>query len=121
MGINDEYSRDAYQGDNYVYDSDDSDGPDPPLHPEEWQSRHTEELLDAWMTIRQYLDEKYVNRVASYPEFVDLFLNIGEYYMVSSPPPQYIELWNLIAQRPIVRENLVSHNFYGWIEKYIDT
>ena len=46
MGINDEYSRDAY---NYelAYDSDGSDEFDYELPEEDWQDWYSEELLDA--------------------------------------------------------------------------
>jgi hypothetical protein len=85
MGINDEYSRDAYIYD-LAYDSDDSSETPDPLHPEDWQDWYSEDLLDAWEKIREYTSSSYIRFNATYAEFVELVLTVyaGEFIVGST-------------------------------------
>ena len=119
MGINDEYSRDAY---NYelAYDSDDSvESPDP-LHPEDWQDWYSEQLLDAWMTIRQWADDDYIILHVGYPEFVEFVMNPTPYYVQEEPAFEHIMIWDEIKNIQVIQENVTRENFYGWINMCVN-
>lgn len=120
MGLNDEYSRDAFTGDQYAYDSDDSEEFDNELHPEDWQDMYSQELLDGWMYLRQYFDENYIKCKAKFPDFVDLVLEPSRWYTNNEPCFQYQVLWSSIEKLPIISERVLSNNFYAWIENYVD-
>jgi hypothetical protein len=119
MGINDEYSRDAYNYD-LAYDSDESDDFDPELHPEDWQDMYSAELLDAWMIIRGFMEENYIKCVAHFPEFVDLVLHPANWYSTVQPPTTHEIMWNMISNAPIVSDRVMAENFYAWAENYIE-
>ena len=119
MGQNDEYSRDAHEYD-MAYESDTSDEVDLELHPEDWQDMYSQEILDAWMLIRGYLDENYIKNRAHYPDFVELVLEPQNWYATWPPPDTHRILWNLISDMPIVSERVTSYNFYAWAQNYID-
>lgn len=113
MGINDEYSRDAY---NYelVYDSDDFDETPDPLHPEDWQDWYSEQLLDAWMAIRQVADQHYIRVQAGYPQFVEFVMNPTLYHSEEELAifPQL--MWDQIKDIQVIHENVQQVNFAGW-------
>jgi hypothetical protein len=113
MGINDEYSRDAY---NYeqAYDSDDSvDSPDP-IHPEDWQDWYSEQLLDAWMTIRQMAEEDYTQVRTGFPQFVEFVMDPGEVYSENAASQRVVAMWHQIKDIQVIRENLQFENFVAW-------
>ncbi len=118
MGINDEYSRDAYTYD-LAYDSDGSDDFDPELHPEDWQDMYSQELLDGWMIIRGYTDDNYLQIRATFPDFVNLVIKSDEWCTSEHPHHTWIIMWNMIADLPIISERVQAVNFYAWAEKYI--
>ena len=74
MGINDEYSRDAYQYDQVWNSDDDSDEFDSQLDPEDWQAVYSEDLLDAWMIIYDELQKNYLTHVVKYSQFIDFVM-----------------------------------------------
>lgn len=113
MGINDEYSRDAY---NYelAYDSDDSDETPDPLHPEDWQDWYSEQLLDAWMTIRQFAEEDYTQVRVGFPQFVEFVMNPGDLYTEDSVSQRVIAMWNGIKDIQVIYENIRFENFAVW-------
>ena len=116
MGINDEYSRDAY---NYelAYDSSDDDVSDEPMHPEDWQDWYSEQLLDAWMTIRQYAEDNYINLRFTYPDFINFVMNSASYFKYDvNPHPDAVRLWNAIKDIQVINEMVESESFYAWIE-----
>jgi hypothetical protein len=50
-------------------DEEDQDEPETePLHPEEWISKHQEELLNMWMSLREY-KETYETNLLNYASF----------------------------------------------------
>jgi len=119
MGLNDEYSRDAY---NYeqAYESDDSDEFDPELHPEDWQDMYSQELLDGWMKIREYTEARYIVNRATFNMFVHFVIDPRHWYTVEAPHPTHEDLWDLIRNAPVIGERLWPENFYAWVENYID-
>jgi hypothetical protein len=119
MGLNDEYSRDVHDYE-LAYDSDQSDEFESQIDPEDWQDMYSEELLDAWMKIRNYMDDNYIKTKAGYPEFVDLVLYPMKWYSTREPTLVHRTLWNYIKNMPIVCDRLQIENFFGWSENYID-
>jgi hypothetical protein len=119
MGLNDEYSRDAYQYDQ-AYDSEGSDEYDPELHPEDWQDMYSQEILDGWMHLRNYLEQNYIKCRAGYPQFVELVLEPTKWYTNEDPGHVQTVMWNSISDLPIISDRVAPHNFYAWIENYID-
>ena len=113
MGINDEYSRDAY---NYelAYDSDESGEEDPHLHPEDWQDWYSEQLLDAWMKIRNYSDDNYFKIHSTYNHFVEFVMNPENYYSNEDPEYHVVLLWNSIKDIQVIHENIEVSNFVAW-------
>jgi hypothetical protein len=118
MGINDEYSRDAYNYD-LAYDSDGSDEFDPQLHPEDWQDMYSQELLDGWMKIREYAESKYMNLTAKFPDFCDLVLGRVQWFQQQESAKSHLDIWNLIGNLPVISERVQAENFFGWAEKYV--
>jgi len=118
MGINDEYSRDAYNYD-LAYDSDGSDGAANDVHPEDWQDLHSQELLDAWMRIREYTDARYVNIQGGYPKFVDLVLSASSWVGPVVPSQDDVNMWNSIKDMAIIRGRVEPDNFFAWSHNYI--
>lgn len=118
MGRNDEYSRDAYNYD-LAYDSDESDDVDLELHPEDWQDMYSQELLDGWMIMKDYLDENYIEINGTYHDFVNLVVSPTTWYTSATPRPMWNLLWNMIARLPVISERVQAENFYGWAENYV--
>ena len=56
MGLRNEYSYDAFAGDD-VYDDQEEEQEQEPLHPEDWEDWHSEHLLNLWMGFRAYLED----------------------------------------------------------------
>jgi hypothetical protein len=119
MGINDEYSRDAYNYD-LAWDSDaESDDFDSDLHPEDWQDMYSQELLDAWMKIREYTETHYMKIHAGFPEFVELVLDPQDWFGPSVPTIDERIMWDSIKDMPIICDRLIQDNFFAWTKKYM--
>jgi hypothetical protein len=118
MGINDEYSRDAYNYD-LSYDSDGSDEFDAELHPEDWQDMYSQELLDGWMKIRDYNEAAYLETRAQFTDFVDLVIHSARWYSAEPRNEHHETIWNLIGHLPVIRERVQAENFYGWAKNYM--
>ena len=121
MGINDEYSRDAYQGDHYVYDSDDQDDFDPELHPEDWQDMYSQELLDGWSYIQEFMTDNYlqINPDATYPKFVEFVLNPYKYAPTLQPTELMQEIWTKVRRVKLIRERVQAEQFYTWVWYFV--
>jgi hypothetical protein len=121
MGLNDEYSRDAYQGEQYAYDSDCSDDYDPEIHPEDWQDLYSDELLDGWNFVLEFIHDNFLGRKPSctYPKFVDLVLNPTQFPPSLDPKPVTRELWGRVRQIRIVRDRVPPENFYTWANIHV--
>jgi hypothetical protein len=119
MGINDEYSRDAYDY-QIAYDSDDSADSEPePLHPEDYQDWYSEQLLDAWMTIREHADQYYMNIPVGFPKFVDFVMNPSPFYTEDPPSVEIILIWEAIKNIQVIHENITRENFTDWMNTFI--
>jgi hypothetical protein len=119
MGINDEYSRDAYSYE-LAYDSDESGEEDPTLHPEDWQDWYSEQLLDAWMKIRNYADDNYFKINSSYNHFLEFVMNSENYYSNEDPEYHVVLLWNSIKDIQVISENVEVENFVAWVNINIE-
>jgi hypothetical protein len=103
-----------------AYDSDDSvDSPDP-LHPEDWQDWYSEQLLDAWMTIRQWAEDDYIVLRMGYPDFVQFVMDPENFYSEEEPAIFVNIMWNQIKDIQVIRENITRENFAGWINLCVD-
>jgi hypothetical protein len=120
MGINDEYSRDAY---NYelAYDSDDSSSEPDPLHPEDWQDWYSEQILDAWMTIRQFTNENYIKLDVTYPQFVDFVMDSSSYNCGTGVENVVnLQMWNSIKSIQVIKEYVSKDAFLSWVDSNIN-
>lgn len=119
MGINDEYSRDAYLGDQYAYTSDDdSDDFDSQLDPEDWQAVYHEELWDAWLSLEEYVFDHYLTSRCSYHHLAD-FLTGPCQYTPSRGSLHAQMAWRYVSRVPIVRERVQAPYFHAWFDTYI--
>ena len=119
MGINDEYSRDAYDY-QMAYDSDDSTESEPdPLHPEDYQDWYSEQLLDAWMTIREHADQHYINLPVGFPRFVDFVMSPQPFYTEEPPSEEIALMWEAIKNIQVIHENITRENFTAWANTFI--
>jgi len=57
-----------YMSDASLDEEDDESEPQDSLHPEDWISKHQEELLNMWMSLRQYR-ETYETSLLKYASF----------------------------------------------------
>jgi hypothetical protein len=110
MGINDEYSRDAYLSEDVGPDGPDEDAPDSPLHPEDWQDWYSEKLMDTWMSLRaiaeaNYMDHSVLSR-AQYTQWVEFVMNPQEWGLGRDVRPSGIvpDLWRAVCHADILSE-----------------
>lgn len=73
MGLRNEYSYDAFTGDEVIEEQDD-DVQDEPLDAESWEIWNSEHLLNMWMGLRSYLEDTGINNTvmqkATYNDFL---------------------------------------------------
>jgi len=120
MGQGDEYSRDAYLGEHYAYNSDeDSDEFDSQLDPEDWQAVYSEDLLDAWMVIYDELQRNYLTHIVKYSQFVDFVMEPWKWRQGSDPNPIHRRLWNEISSIETIDDRVWEDQFYGWSQYYL--
>ena len=121
MGINDEYSRDAYQYEQ-SWDSDDSDEFDLQVDPEDWQAIYSEELLNAWMTIRVWHEDRYLPLQVTYNSFTGFVLNPFPWYTHASGPMSIAcsTIWDEISKIKVISERVVPEQFWGWFKHNIE-
>jgi hypothetical protein len=116
MGVNDEYSRDAYDYE-LAYNSDNSDEFEPdPLHPEDYQDWYSEQLLDAWMTIREYTEQNYIQISVTFNDFVHFVMYHQDFYTEEPPTDIVVRLWTAIKNIQVIRENITIENFTAWAD-----
>lgn len=120
MGINDEYSRDAYLGDHYAYNSDEElDEFDSQLDPEDWQAVYSEDLLDAWMVIYDELQRNYLTHIVKYSQFVDLVMEPWKWRPFAEPRPTHRRLWNEISTIETIDDRVHEDQFHGWAQHHL--
>ena len=62
MGINNEYRDDAFTGVDDVDDAyDEQEDHEIVLNPTDWHDWHSEDVLNMWMSLRQYLEDNHLN------------------------------------------------------------
>jgi hypothetical protein len=62
MGINNEYRDDALFGGNDMDEAyDEQEDRELVLGPQDWHDWHSEDVLNMWMSLRQYLEENHLN------------------------------------------------------------
>jgi hypothetical protein len=120
MGINDEYSRDAYLGDHYAYNSDDSDEFDDEIDPETWQDLYSQELLNAWMTIRMWYEDQYLPVRSTYHDFVEFVVTPGPWFTNDLPSPTCTMFWNQISKIDVIADRVTFEQFTGWFKHNIE-
>lgn len=73
MGRGNEYSYDAFAGEDVIEEQEEETGEDH-LDPESWEMWHSEHLLNMWMGIRAYLQDNSLNSTiipnATYHDFL---------------------------------------------------
>ena len=73
MGLHNEYSYDAFAGDDCIDEVEEEDEM-APLDEESWEDWHSQHLLNIWMGIRGYLEENGINNLmlqrAGYNDFL---------------------------------------------------
>jgi hypothetical protein len=120
MGVNDEYSRDAYTGDHYVYDSDSSDEFDSQLDPEDWQDIYSQELLNGWMTIKYWLETQYLPVRTTYHDFVQFVLTPSRWYTEDPPSSTCLLIWDEISKIDVISERVEIGHFTGWFKYNVE-
>lgn len=120
MGINDEYSRDAYLGDHYAYNSDeDSDDVDSQLDPEDWQAMYSDELLDAWTIIYETLSQNYLAHTVKYTQFIEFIMEPWRWTARSPPTVIHSTLWARISAIDVISKRILPEQFHGWSQQYL--
>ena len=62
MGINNEYRYDALFGGNDMDETyDEQEDRDLVLGPQDWHDWHSEDVLNMWMSLRQYIEDNNLN------------------------------------------------------------
>jgi len=117
MGVNDEYSRDAYTFEQAWEDSDDSDEFANDLDPEDWEAMYSEEIHDGWTIFNEYVNDNYLMLKSSctYTKFVELLLR-PELYYSTSPSDHAIQAWKAVKRILIIKERVDPENFYKWFD-----
>lgn len=119
MGINDEYSRDAFQYD-LAYESDPSDEEfETEIDPEDWEAIYSDELLDGWMYIREFCEEVYLTPRASFTDFIQFVLQPQSWTTNKSMTPHQERIWRDIVQIQVIAQRVTSENFCAWMNHYI--
>jgi len=120
MGINDEYSRDAYQYEQICNSDEDSDEFDSQLDPEDWQAVYSEDLLDAWMIIYDELQKNYLTHVVKYSQFIDFVMEPWLWGPARLyPNPVHMRLWAEISTIETIEERVSADQFHGWAQYHL--
>lgn len=119
MGINDEYSRDAFQYD-LAYESDASDEEfEIEVDPEDWEAIYSDELLDAWMYIREFCEEIYLQPRASFTQFIQFVLQPWNWTTDVRMTPNQELVWRNVSQIQVISQRVTAENFCAWLNHYI--
>jgi hypothetical protein len=119
MGVNDEYSRDAYQFEQIWNSEDDSDEFDSQIDPEDWQAIYSEDLLDAWMIIYEELFKNYISHVVKYSQFMEFVMEPWHWRPETDPAPIHSLLWERISRVETIHERVSEEQFHGWAQEYL--
>ena len=121
MGINDEYSRDAYLGDHYAYDSEESDDVEVEIDPEEWEIRYSEEIHDGWAIFQEFMTDNYLTTKnnCTISKFTELLIAPEKFRPTFNPSQNAFAAWSRIKRVSLVRERVPPANFYTWFLIYV--
>jgi hypothetical protein len=122
MGLNDEYSRDAYQFEQVHEDPDDQEEPDIEVSPEMWESIYSEEIFDGWTIFQEYIYSNYltVRSHCTFTTFSELLIRPEMYESCARPSHQALECWEHIKRVKIVRDRVYPDQFYTWFQIYVN-
>jgi hypothetical protein len=119
MGINDEYSRDAFQYD-LAYESESSvDDFESEIDPEDWQAIYSDELLDGWMYIREFCEQQYIQPRATFTDFIELVIQPWNWETDEEMTQWQQVIWRDISQIQVISERVEPQNFCAWLNHYI--
>jgi hypothetical protein len=119
MGVNDEYSRDAYQYEQLWNSDDDSDEFDSQLDPEDWQAAYSEDLLDAWMIIYDELQRNYLTHIVKYSQFVEFVMEPWKWRPISGANPTHKRLWTEMSTIETIDDRVWEDQFHGWAQHHL--
>ena len=120
MGINDEYSRDAYTYE-LAYDSEESDDPIEEIDPEDWQAIYADDIYDAWSIVKEFLDDNYILHDAEYHDFVGLVMEPWLWTSLVEPHEKVRTLWDSVSHIRVVAERVEPAHFFGWFSRLFNT
>jgi hypothetical protein len=119
MGINDEYSRDAFHYD-LAYDSESSEEEyEIEVDPEQWEAIYSDELLDGWMFIREFCEEVYLQPRASFTDFIELVIEPWRWTTTERMTQMQDMVWRDISQIQVISQRVSPENFCAWMNHYI--
>jgi hypothetical protein len=121
MGINDEYSRDAYQFEQ-VHDDSDDEEVDIEVDPEMWEAMYSEEIFDGWTIFQDYIHANYltIQHNCTFTKFSELLIRPEMYRDCLSPSQQAYDCWEYVKQVNIVRNRVEPEQFYTWFHMYVN-
>jgi hypothetical protein len=122
MGINDEYSRDAYQFEQVYEDSDDQEELETETHPELWESMYSEEIFDGWTILQEYIHANYLTlkNNCTFTKFCELVIQPSRYSQSHAQSSFAMRAWDDVKRVRIVSERVDPENFYTWFQTYVD-
>jgi hypothetical protein len=116
MGINDEYSRDAYQFEE-VWDSDEHEDLEEEIDPEDWQVYYSEEIYDGWSTLLEYIYDNFMVTRATYTEFADFVTFPSQ--LSWNPSVHAFESWKKVRRVPLIRQRVLPEQWYNWFDSFV--
>ena len=120
MGVNDEYSRDAYQYEQICNSDEDPDEFDSQIDPEDWQAIYSEDLLNAWMIIYDELQRNYMTHVVKYSQFIDFVMEPWKWHPSRSDANStHKRVWSEISLIETISERISEDQFHGWAQYYL--
>jgi hypothetical protein len=90
------------------------------LGPEAWQDWYSEQLLNAWMTIRMWYEEQYIRVRATYHDFVEFVMNPGQWFTCAPPSSRCTMFWNQISRIEVIGDRVAPEQFTGWFKHNIE-
>lgn len=112
MGLNDEYSRDAYEVAHLDVDELLADE-EVTYDDETWQDINSGELLEAWIPIREYAEENYLNLHRTFPEFVTFVMSNNDEVYTDEVCCHIENMWRRVCNQEVIRrEGVTRSQFY---------
>lgn len=119
MGINDEYSRDAYTREN-LYTSDSEDDTVSEVDAETWQDLYSDELIYGWEAVQDFVYDNTLTSRATYPKFVDLIVDPDHYSPRGSISELAERAWDRVYfSNTFIYKRVPFDNFCSWFDLYV--